>query len=63
MRVNESHQSPCWISCLFLPSNDTQAVFLASGDKVICFRREEEKHTVKVCLQCYVYYDYITQLL
>lgn len=31
------YQSPYWISCLFLPSNDTQAVFLASGDKVICW--------------------------
>lgn len=30
------YQSPYWISCLFLPSNDTQALFLASGDKVIC---------------------------
>ena len=29
-------QSPCWISCLLRPSNDTQAVFLASGERVIC---------------------------
>lgn len=35
----ESHLSPCWISCLFLPSNDTQAVLRASGDSVICKAR------------------------
>lgn len=41
VQVHDVYQSPCWISCLFLPSNDTQAVFLASGDKVICFRGKE----------------------
>ena len=39
--VCELHQSPCWISCLLRPSNDTQAVFLASGERVICFRQDE----------------------
>lgn len=43
MTVNELYQSPYWISCLFLPSNDTQAVFLASGDKVICFVGKEDR--------------------
>lgn len=46
MMVNELYQSPYWISCLFLPSNDTQAVFLASGDKVICFGGEEDRLSV-----------------
>lgn len=44
--VSEHYQSPCWISCLFLPSNDTQAVFLASGDKVICFTTPHNKMSV-----------------
>lgn len=35
--VENIYQSPYWISSLFLPSNDTQAVFLAPGDKVICW--------------------------
>lgn len=41
-----AYQSPCWISCLFLPSNDTQAVFLASGDNVICFKEGEDRLSV-----------------
>lgn len=41
--ASELYQSPCWISCLFLPSNETQAVFLASGDRVICSKREEDR--------------------
>ncbi len=31
----ETYASPSSISCLFLPSKDTQAVFLADGDTVI----------------------------
>lgn len=42
----DGYQSPNWISCLFLPSNDTQAVFLASGDSVIWLR--VKRRTVKV---------------
>lgn len=30
-----THLSPWRISCLFRPSSDTQAVFLASGDSMI----------------------------
>lgn len=37
--ADDTYQSPCWISCLFLPSNDTQAVFLASGERVICLKK------------------------
>lgn len=29
------YQSPSKISCLFLPSSDTQAEFLASGETII----------------------------
>ena len=46
MKVGELYQSPYWISCLFLPSNDTQAVFLASGDKVIYFRKKKKREQV-----------------
>ena len=35
--------SPCLISCLFLPSNDTQAVFRASGDSMIYADKTEIK--------------------
>ena len=31
----QTNLSPWQISCLFLPSNDTQAVFLASRDSII----------------------------
>lgn len=39
-QLTDNYQSPYWISCRFLPSNDTQAVFLASGERVICLRLE-----------------------
>lgn len=49
----EAYQSPNWISCLFLPSNDTQAVFLASGDSVIWCRvkRRTLRKTLPCCLR------------
>lgn len=34
------HLSPWHISCLFLPSNETHAVFLASGESII-WKREK----------------------
>jgi len=39
--------SPWQISCLFLPSKDTQAVFRASLDSMIC--EEEEEEVVRSC--------------
>lgn len=46
----DGYQSPNWISCLFLPSNDTQAVFLASGDSVIWLR--VKRRTVRKASPC-----------
>lgn len=46
-QLTDNYQSPNWISCRFLPSNDTQAVFLASGERVICLRMERSTVSFK----------------